>query len=90
MFFQRIGGILPDRIQGQCLPILAKVDQLFSDKGEEAASKRMALFVFAIRVASAVIAFVSQVLLARWLGSFEYGVFVAVWAFLIILATLVS
>ena len=37
------------------------------------------LIAFSIRVVSAVIAFVSQVLLARWMGSFEYGIFVLVW-----------
>ena len=90
ILLQRIGDLLPQRFKAQGLPLIAKIDQLVSDKGEESASKRMALFVFAIRVASAIIAFVSQVLLARWMGSFEYGIFVAVWALLIILATLVS
>ena len=37
---------------------------------------------------SAVIAFVSQVLLARWMGSFEYGIFVLVWTTMIIVGNL--
>ena len=39
----------------------------------------MSVIAFPIRIVSAVIAFVSQVLLARWMGSFEYGIFVLVW-----------
>jgi len=86
----RIGRILPERYQARGRPYLAKLDMLLGDPSEEASSQRMALIVFAIRVASAAIAFFSQVLLARWMGTFEYGIFVAVWAGLIILATLVS
>ena len=37
---------------------------------------------------SAVIAFVSQVLLARWMGSFEYGIFVLVWTTMVIVGNL--
>nr|WP_281380135.1 lipopolysaccharide biosynthesis protein [Prosthecomicrobium pneumaticum] len=39
----------------------------------------MALAAFVVRVASAAIAYLSQVLMARWIGDFEYGVFVVVW-----------
>ena len=35
-----------------------------------------------------VIAFVSQVLLARWMGSFDYGIFVLVWTAMIIAGNL--
>ncbi|MDJ0613640.1 MAG: oligosaccharide flippase family protein [Rhizobiaceae bacterium] len=66
------------------------MERILTDKSEEASSQRTALVVFTIRVASAVLAFASQVLLARWMGSFEYGIFVAVWTGLIIVATLVS
>jgi hypothetical protein len=40
--------------------------------------QRLAGTVFMIRVASAVLAYGSQVLLARWMGSFEFGIFVYV------------
>lgn len=49
---------------------------------------RMSLAAFAIRVISAVIAFVSQVLLARWMGGFEYGIFVLVWVTMVIVGNL--
>ena len=41
--------------------------------------QRLAGTVFLIRVASALLAFVSQVLLARWMGSFQFGIYVYVW-----------
>lgn len=44
----------------------------------------MSLVAFSIRIISAAIAFVSQVLLARWMGSFEYGIFVLVWITMVI------
>ncbi len=46
----------------------------------------MALIAFAIRVASAAIAFISQIIMARMMGEFEYGIFVFVWVLVIILA----
>jgi O-antigen/teichoic acid export membrane protein len=51
---------------------------------------KAALNAFAIRVASAGIAYITQVLLARWMGSFDYGVFVLVWVCVLILGGLSS
>ena len=44
----------------------------------------MSVIAFAIRIVSAAIAFISQVFLARWMGSFEYGIFVLVWVTMVI------
>ena len=51
-------------------------------------ARRMSLIAFAIRLVSAAIAFVSQILLARWMGDFEYGIFVLVWTAAIIAGNL--
>ncbi|MCO6188193.1 lipopolysaccharide biosynthesis protein [Rhizobium sp. L1K21] len=51
----------------------------------QARAQRMALFAFAIRVTGAAIAFLSQVILARLMGDFEYGIFVFVWVLAILL-----
>lgn len=54
-------------------------------------AQRTALTAYLIRLASAAVAYVSQVLLARWMGGFEYGVFVFVWIWVLVggsLATL--
>ena len=42
--------------------------------------QRLAGTVFLIRVFSAALAFGSQVLFARWMGTFEFGIYVYVWA----------
>jgi O-antigen/teichoic acid export membrane protein len=47
--------------------------------------QRLAGTVFLIRVASAVLAFGSQVLLARWMGTFEFGIYVYVWTWVLLL-----
>jgi O-antigen/teichoic acid export membrane protein len=48
----------------------------------------MSLVAFGVRIVNAVIAFVSQVLMARWMGSFEYGIFVLVWVSMVIAGNL--
>jgi O-antigen/teichoic acid export membrane protein len=47
--------------------------------------QRLAGTVFLIRVISAALAFGSQVLLARWMGSFEFGIYVYVWTWVLLL-----
>ncbi|HWU62260.1 MAG TPA: lipopolysaccharide biosynthesis protein [Ensifer sp.] len=54
----------------------------------ETRAQRMALSAFAIRVVSAAIAFVSQIILARLMGNFEYGLFTFVWVMTILLGNL--
>lgn len=76
---------LPDNLARRAVPLLARVDEILSGTGDSAVSGRIAMFAFAIRIFSAVIAYVSQVLLARWMGQFEYGIFVAVWVAAVIL-----
>ncbi|MCB1420908.1 MAG: oligosaccharide flippase family protein, partial [Nitratireductor sp.] len=76
---------LPDNLARRAAPLLARVDEIISGTGDSAVSGRIAMFAFAIRIFSAVIAYVSQVLLARWMGQFEYGIFVAVWVAAVIL-----
>jgi O-antigen/teichoic acid export membrane protein len=51
---------------------------------EHSASQRVAGFAFVIRVASAGVVFLSQIVLARWMGSFEFGVYVSVWTWLLL------
>lgn len=46
---------------------------------------RGAAFVMGIRIAGAAIALISQVLLARWMGAFEYGIFAYVWVWVVVL-----
>ncbi len=57
----------------------AVADRLMFGSDDRAVARRIALTAFLIRIVSAVIAYASQVLLARWMGDFEYGVYVLVW-----------
>jgi O-antigen/teichoic acid export membrane protein len=57
--------------------------------GEHALTQRMAGTAFAIRAASAAIIFLSQVLLARWMGDTEFGIYVYVWTWLMLVGELI-
>ena len=59
-------------------------DAVATGSDEAARAQRMALFAFAVRIVSAVIAYGSQVYLARVMGAYEYGIFVLVWVTAII------
>ena len=47
--------------------------------GTNGKSARAAMLIFVIRVASAALAIILQVMLARWIGPAQYGIFVLVW-----------
>jgi O-antigen/teichoic acid export membrane protein len=53
-------------------------------------TKRLAGTVFIIRVVSAAMAYLSQILLARWMGSSDYGVYVYVWTWVLLLGSMMD
>lgn len=57
--------------------------------GKHALTQRMAGTAFVIRMASAAIMFVSQILLARWMGDYQFGTYVYVWTWLLLLGDIV-
>lgn len=65
-------------------------ETLLTGSGEVARSGRGALVAFAVRIASAVLAFLTQILLARWMGAFEFGIFSYSWVWIVVLGSLVS
>ncbi len=69
-------------------PLFDRFDAIMSMSDNTASAQRAALIAFAIRVFNAAIAFVSQVLLARWMGEFEYGIFTLVWVWMLIIGSL--
>ena len=79
---------LPEGIALRARPLLERVDALLFTTDDRGVAGRMSVIAFAIRIFNAVVAFVSQVLLARWMGSFEYGIFVLVWVTMIIVGNL--
>jgi O-antigen/teichoic acid export membrane protein len=58
--------------------------------GPDSLVQRLAGLVFLIRVVSAVLAYGSQVLLARWMGGFEFGIYVCVWTWVLLLGSSVD
>jgi hypothetical protein len=52
---------------------------LLGGSSEASVTKRLAGAIFIIRVFSAALAYLSQILLARWTGGSDYGVYVYVW-----------
>jgi len=53
--------------------------------GADMLMQRLAGAVFMFRVASAVLAYGSQVLFARWMGSYEFGIYVYVWTWVLLI-----
>lgn len=86
-FFLKISDKLPGALSNKLAPVAEKLDLAFSDKGPRSVAARAALFTFAVRVFSAAIAYVSQIILARLMGQYEYGVFAIIWVWLIALST---
>lgn len=76
---------IPGRAGEALLPAAEVADSILYDSDDRSVSRRIALIAFSVRILSAVIAYFSQVLLARWMGDFEYGIFVAVWVGAVIL-----
>ena len=52
---------------------------LFADGSDSSLVRRLAGAAFLIRVVSAALTFVSQIVLARWMGGFEFGIYIYGW-----------
>ncbi len=63
---------------------------LLGGSSEASVTKRLAGTVFIIRVISAAMAYLSQILLARWMGSSDYGVYVYVWTWVLLLGSMMD
>src|SRR5258705_4394216 len=57
---------------------------------EASLTKRLAGTIFIIRVLSAAMAYLSQILLARWMGGSDYGVYVYVWTWVLLLGSMMD
>jgi O-antigen/teichoic acid export membrane protein len=78
---ERVRKLLPE-------PLGRIAETLIAGKDDRARSGRGALGAFLIRIASAGLAFLSQIILARWLGAFEFGLFSFAWMWVTVLGTL--
>ncbi len=80
MSFADIVGRIPEgRLRGLLAQPAEILDSIVTGSDDRSVSQRMALIAFATRVVSAAIAYFSQVIMARWMAEFQYGVFVVVW-----------
>jgi len=70
--------------------ILARVKSLLGGSSEASVTKRLAAMIFIIRVVSAVMAYGAQILLARWMGTSDYGVYVYVWTWVLLLGSMMD
>ena len=65
--------------------LLAQPLEMLRGRNERHRTQRDAVTVFGVRCASAALLYISQIALARWMGGFEYGIYVYVWTWVMIL-----
>jgi len=71
--------------------LFARARSMLSGGSSEASvTRRLAGTIFVIRVASAGLAYLSQILLARWMGGSDYGVYVYVWTWVLLLGSMMD
>lgn len=80
--------ILPDSLRCKVVAVRLGTARILSGETEATRAQRMALIAFLIRIISAGIAFVSQIMLARLMGEFDYGIFAFVWVMVILLGNM--
>jgi O-antigen/teichoic acid export membrane protein len=70
--------------------VIARVHALFADGSDSSLVRRLAGAAFLIRVISAALTFVSQILLARWMGGFEFGIYIYGWTWVLLIGGMVD
>lgn len=68
--------------------LAAGLRQAMSGTGDRERTQRNAIAAFSVRVVSAALLYLTQIVLARWMGSSEYGVYVFVWTWVLVLGGL--
>jgi len=63
---------------------------MLGGSSEASLTRRLAGTIFLIRVISAALAYLSQILLARWMGGSDYGVYVYVWTWVLLLGSMMD
>jgi O-antigen/teichoic acid export membrane protein len=65
-------------------------DNSLSASSEASLTRRLAGTIFIIRLVSAALAYLSQILLARWMGGSNYGIYVYVWTWVLLLGSMMD
>ena len=71
--------------RGSFAGLLARAQAWRADVSHSSIAQKVAGSAFLIRVVSAALVFGSQILFARWMGSFEFGIYVYVWAWVLVI-----
>jgi len=69
---------------------ISRLRALVADGSESSLARRLAGAAFLIRVVSALLAFISQILLARWMGGFEFGIYIYAWTWVLLLGSMMD
>jgi O-antigen/teichoic acid export membrane protein len=69
---------------------IARLRAWLSDDTDRSLARRLASTAFLIRVASAALAYLSQILFARWMGISEFGIYVYVWTWVLVIGGIVD
>jgi hypothetical protein len=75
---------------GAIARLRSKVRGLVGGTSEASITRRLAGTIFVIRVVSAALAYFSQILLARWMGGSDYGIYVYVWTWVLLLGSMMD
>jgi O-antigen/teichoic acid export membrane protein len=70
--------------------LVARLRSMLGASSEASLTRRLAGTIFVIRVISAALAYLSQILLARWMGGSDYGVYVYVWTWVLLLGSMMD
>lgn len=67
----------------------ARLRAWLRDTRDHSLAQRVAGAAYAIRVASAMVVYLSQVVLARWMGNSEFGIYVYVWTWVLLVGDII-
>src|SRR5260370_41490915 len=76
--------------RGMIARLRSMLGRLVGGSSEASVTRRLAGTIFIIRVVSAGLAYLSQILLARWMGTSDYGIDVYVWTWVLLLGSMMD
>ncbi|MFN3868923.1 MAG: lipopolysaccharide biosynthesis protein, partial [Hyphomicrobiaceae bacterium] len=81
-------GLAPVTLRSLAHRIAGRFRIIRDGATDQSRAQRDAVTAFLVRVASAGLLYLSQIILARWMGGHEYGIYVFVWTWVLVLGGL--